>query len=443
MSIIYTKNSKRMNSEQSMSMPHPERMRFIIFFLLSLIITLTIALPARSLDTPVEDSHINRINELLLSGGINGGFAELDQFGRVQLKGAYEDEREVDRAFSVAQTVVGIKWVSPVTPENIKVKEWERRFGNLFSRANVLKPVSRGDDPPGPIRNRYALVVGVGEFMSTIPKLHFAVQDANTFYQFLIDPGRGGFPRSNVTFLTNQNATKKNISMALERLKRMAGPDDLVAVYMSSHGTPPEKFGGVFIVTYDTEIKPREKVWHTSISESILRDFIENMQAKRLVMILDACYSNGAYSKVPGFLPPGGKSLGASDTEGYGISPQYGRRLLGAKDIVLDDESPKITASARSKSFNGQDGWGRVLIGASGAGEQSWESDQLNNSIFTYYFLEGLNKNNGAVKNAFYYAKPRVTQRVKQEKGNDIDQNPQVVASKSEWNMQLAQKRRY
>jgi len=421
----------------------PSPRRILSNLALSLFLMVVPALHAGASGALVSDFHVGQINEQLQRSGINNGFAELDQFGRVQLKGAYEDEKEVDRAFSIAQTVVGVKWVSPVTPENIKVKEWERRFSNLFSRANVLKPASRGDEPPGPIRNRYALVVGVGEFMSTyISRLHFAVHDANTFYQFLIDPRRGGFPRSNVMFLTNQNATKSNISAALDRLKGMAGPDDLVAVYMSSHGTPPEKFGGVFIVTYDTEVKPREKVWHTSISESILRDFIENLQAKRLVMILDACYSNGAYRKVPGFLPTGGKSLGASDNEGYSLSPQYGRRLLGAKDIVLDDEPSRAQASARSKSFNGQDGWGRVLIGASGAGEQSWESDQLNNSIFTYYFLEGLNRNNGAVKNAFYYAKPRVAQRVKQEKGTDIDQNPQVISSHNDWNMQLTQKRR-
>jgi len=442
MSDLYTIKPKIWTKSRTISLPHPQRMRVIFLLLLSLLIAFTMTVPARSADTPVQDFHIGQINELLLRGGISGGVAELDPFGRVQLKGVYEDEKQVDRAFSIAQTVVGIKWVSPVTPENIKVKEWERRFGNLFSRANVLKPTVRGDARPGPVRNRYALVVGVGEFMSNIPRLHFAVQDAKTFYQFLIDPRRGGFPPANVTFLTNQNATRRNISMALDRIKKMAGPDDLVTVYMSSHGTPPEKFGGVFIVTYDTEIKPREKVWYTSISESILRDFIDNLQAKRLVMILDACYSNGAYSKVPGFLPPGGKSLGASDSEGYGLSPQYGRRLLGAKDIVLDDEGPNLKSSGGSKSFDGQDGWGKVLIGASGAGEQSWESDQLNNSIFTYYFLDGLNKNNGAVKNAFLYAKPRVTQRVKDEKGSDIDQNPQVVASQSEWNMPLGQRRR-
>ncbi len=415
----------------------------------SLFIVVTIALTLFSFGTLfseqslVTDRHLSQINDLFKKNHVAKGYAVLDRYGRVELKGEYADEDEVDRAFSIAQTIVGIRWVSPVTPEDIKVKTWEKRFGDLFSRAKVLKPVVKGDAPPGPVKNRYALVVGIGEFKAEsqgIPRLQFAVHDATSYYNFLIDPKRGGFPRENVVFLSNRNATKNNIADALERIKNKAEPDDLVTIYMSSHGTPPEKFGGVFIVTYDTEVKPREKVWHTSITENMLKDFIETVRARRLVMILDACYSNGAYRKVPGFLPPGGKSLGASDNEGYGISKEYGRRLIGAKDIVLDE--PKVKPQAKAKStVESQDGWGTVLIGASGPGEQSWESDQLNNSIFTYYFLDGLNRYNGSVQNAFYHAQPLVPRRVKQEKGDDIDQNPQVIATTQNWDMRLAQKR--
>jgi hypothetical protein len=415
----------------------------------SLLIVATIALTLFSFQTLfseqslVTDRHLSRINDLFTKNNVAKGYAVIDRYGRVELKGEYSDEDEVDRAFSIAQTVVGIRWVSPVTPENIKVKTWEKRFGDLFSRAKVLKPSVTGDSPPGPVKNRYALVVGIGEFKAEsqgIPRLQFAVHDATSYYNFLIDPKRGGFPRENVVFLSNQNATRTNIANALDRIKNMAESDDLVTIYMSSHGTPPEKFGGVFIVTYDTEVKPREKVWHTSITENMLKDFIETVRARRLVMILDACYSNGAYRKVPGFLPAGGKSLGASDNEGYGISKEYGRRLIGAKDIVLDE--PKVKPQAKAKSATeSQDGWGTVLIGASGPGEQSWESDQLNNSIFTYYFLDGLNRYNGSVQNAFYHARPLVPQRVKQEKGGDIDQNPQVIATTQNWDMRLAQKK--
>ena len=78
--------------------------------------------------TPVTDGHLNAINNSFKQNRIANGFAELDSYGRVQLKGGYEDDRQVDQAFSLAQQVVGVKWVSPVTPDNIKVKEWESAF---------------------------------------------------------------------------------------------------------------------------------------------------------------------------------------------------------------------------------------------------------------------------------------------------------------------------
>lgn len=385
--------------------------------------------------SPVTEQHLAQVNALFQRNNVARGFVAFDRYGRMELKGEYEDEREVDAAFSLAQTVVGVRWVSPVTPENIRVKEWERRIGSLFSRAGALKPTPRGDVTPGPIRNRYALIVGVGKFKYGINSLAYSTQDAQAYYQFLVDPRRGQFQRENVIFLTDENATRANIAAALDRLRRLADSDDLVTVFMSSHGTPPDKRGAVNIVTYDAEIKPRERIWHTSITEDMLKEFIDGLRARRLVMILDTCYSNGAYRAVPGFLPPGGKSLGADDDEGYGLNPDYSKRLLGSKDIVLED-TPVASAGEAARTPD-NDGWGKVLIGASGSGERSWESDKLQNSVFTYYFVEGLNRYNGSVENAFNHAKPLVPQYVRQEKGNDIEQNPQVMSTHSNWNMRL------
>lgn len=394
-------------------------------------------LAAQTESAPVTYQHLQIINSAFARNGIAAGRAEFDRFGRVELKGAYADEPEVDRAFSLAQVVVGVRWVSPVTPENIQVKTWEKRLGNLFARANVLQPPTRGSSAPGPIRNRYALVVGVGRFRHGINPLEFAGRDALTFFQFLTDPRRGQFRAENVTFLTEENATRANIVQALNRLRQIAEEDDLVTVYMSSHGSPPDKKGAVNIVTYDTETTPRERIWYTSITEEILKDFVDGLRAKRLVMVLDTCYSNGAYRAVPGFLPPGGKSLGADDNEGYGISKEYGRRLFGAKDLMLENEA--ASGAVAKSAGSTEEPWGKVLIGASGSGEKSWESDQLHNSIFTYYFVDGLSRYNGSVQQAFNYAKPRVVDRVKEEKGRDIDQNPQAMATVSNWDMRLAQ----
>jgi hypothetical protein len=389
---------------------------------------------ASAQSSPVTDVYINEINNQFQRNSIRTGFVGLDQYGRVQLKGEYGDEQEVDRAFSIAQTVVGVKWVSPVTPENIKVKEWEKKLGGLFSRAGVLKPSVRGDAPIGPIRNRYALVVGVGQFKNGINPLQFSVKDARSFYDFLL--GRAGFPSNSVYFMADQTATRDNVVRYLSAIRNSAQEDDLVVVYMSSHGTPPDKFGGVYIVTYDTEVSPRERVWQTAVAETVLKDFVENLKARRLVMILDTCYSNGAYRQIPGFLPPGGKSLGiGNEDEGYGVSRETGKRLFGAKDIVFED-APKPKKEASAKSLD-QDGYGKVLISASSAGEKSWESDTLKQSVFTYYFVDGLNRTQGSVKGAFDYAKPLTSSRVRQEKGAEISQIPQAMATNQDWDMRF------
>lgn len=391
--------------------------------------------------SPVTPGHVAQVNQLLQANGIRAGSATIDRRGRLELQGQFETDRDVDAAFSLAQTVVGVRWVSPVTPQHVKVKAWEDCLSRIMAgepcgspAAPVTSPPAAGGDrPPGPVANKYALVVGVGRFQASISPLQYANKDAYDFYAYLVDPAGGSFKRENVVLLRDEHATRDNVVRALGEIQRIAREDDLVLVYLSSHGTPPDKFGGVHVVTHDSQVKPRERIWDTSLNETILRDFVQNVRTKRLVMLIDACYSNGAYQNVAGFLPPGGKSLDAAGDEGYGRSRQYmAQRLLGAKDLV-PDESPRAAAAAAAPT-----GWGKVLISASDAGERSWESDQLRNSVFTRYLIDGLRSNGGLLREGFYYAKPLVQQHVKREKGADIEQNPQITPSRRDWNMSIA-----
>lgn len=418
----------------------------IVLIISSIFLSGTIAQSAE--ETIITPSHVDYINKLFKEKGIRNGYVEIDKYGRLKLMGEYEDEAEVDRAFITAQSVVGPRWVSPVTPENIKVQEWEKSFSKLMLRTKILsgKP-TKGDTPPGPIKNRYALIVGIGKF-KYLPKaaLQYTVNDATSFYNFLIDPTRGGFKREEIMFLTDQSATRSNILNALSKIKSLAQEDDLVVIYISTHGTPPDKYGGVHVVTYDTEVSPPEKVWHTAISDKVWKEFIDEVKAKRIVMILDTCYSNGAYKEIPGFLPQGGKSLGVVGAEGYGVSKEYAKRVTGAKDIILED-TPKKTSKQQSKSLFGEDGWGIVMISSSGPNEKSWESDSIRQSYFTYYFVDGLKQNRGSVREAFFYAKPIVQQKVPKEKRYIDDetgqlvipnQTPQVYVTNQQWNIKVA-----
>ena len=63
-------------------------------------------------------------------------------------------------------------------------------------------------------------------------------------------------------------------------------------------------------------------------------------------------------------------------------------------------------------------------------------------SIFTYYFLQGLQSYNVTIGEAFDYSKPLVyssaEEEAEEEKGIDIDQHPQLTPSCREWNMSIA-----
>jgi len=398
-------------------------------------------------NSPVQPSHITEINSLFQENGLKEAIATFDKYGRVILKGSYADNKEVDKAFSLSQTVVGPKWVSPVTPENIKVKDWERKISSFFptkknSQSTAAKPTvppavtdvltGESEVPPGPIAAKYAVVVGISEFQEKSINLRYAQKDAEAVCNYLLDPLGGNFKKENVSLILNENATRDNIAKALDDIRQKAKEDDLVVLFFSSHGTPPARTGGIYIVTYDTIMTPRYSVWESSFSSNILKDFIHQLKAKRLVVIMDVCHSNGAFSQIKGFQPMGGKSLGIldADQESYGASLLFkDENIRGAKDIVLDDEPVQPAKTPSSVS-----GWGKALFSSSDAQEKSWESDRLRNSFFTHYFIEGLKKF-GNVKDAFYYAKPMITEEVWKEKY--AKQHPQVAADRNEWSISL------
>ena len=71
-----------------------------------------------------------------------------------------------------------------------------------------------------------------------IPSLNYTDADAKAFAAALKDPNIGGFPADNVHVLTDDQATTKNIKEELNWIARHAQPNDLVVIYVATHGTP-------------------------------------------------------------------------------------------------------------------------------------------------------------------------------------------------------------
>jgi uncharacterized caspase-like protein len=222
---------------------------------------------------------------------------------------------------------------------------------------------------PGPVQQKWALVIGVGNFTDAqVPKLNYTTADADAFAAALKDPSIGQFAADNVHELTNENATTKNIKEELNWIARHAQPNDLVIIYVATHGTPRtiDSAGGAnYLVTYDTEVYKdgsfdEDAMYATAYPMVDLANAVATrMKALRTAVFLDTCYSGGSVA---------------------GAAP-----------------SQKIVTEAPSKEMLSHmtDGTGRIVMAASQVDQESLESPDLHHGYFTYYLLQALKNGKG------------------------------------------------
>ena len=73
----------------------------------------------------VAQENIDLIRKQFDNQGLSDAVIGRDAIGRLKLEGSYANENDVAKAFEIARSVVGTSAVSPVTPANIKRKDWE------------------------------------------------------------------------------------------------------------------------------------------------------------------------------------------------------------------------------------------------------------------------------------------------------------------------------
>ncbi|MBS2004865.1 MAG: caspase family protein, partial [Cyanobacteria bacterium SZAS LIN-5] len=106
-----------------------------------------------------------------------------------------------------------------------------------------------------PVADKWALIVGVSKFKNEKLNLRWAAKDAQDFYQYLISKGQ--FAPDHVKLLTDEQATEKEIVSELggKWLPHVAAPDDLVVIFISSHGSPAymDTAGVNYILAHDSD----------------------------------------------------------------------------------------------------------------------------------------------------------------------------------------------
>jgi hypothetical protein len=228
----------------------------------------------------------------------------------------------------------------------------------------------------GPVQQKWGLVVGISHFTATkLNALEFTRKDAQDIAATLTDPKFGRFQPDHIQLLTDNEATLVNIKAALNKIARQAGPSDLVFVFIASHGTSrlQDKVGQLsYIVAYDTDLANEDSLYASSLPMVEISQIVRSrIQAHRTVIVLDTCYSGGA-----------GKNF-------------------------INSAAPSSSSMDALKA-----GVGRAVIAASSEKQKSHESNDLENGVFTHYFVEGLKQKGGQLplSKVFAYASEQVTQ---------------------------------
>jgi uncharacterized caspase-like protein len=215
--------------------------------------------------------------------------------------------------------------------------------------------------PAPPPSHRWAVIVGVGRYDHPgVPRLRYTVPDAEAFYKVLL--ARAGVKPEHVLLLTDTSERKptlRNLKWALGTfLARSARKDDTVLIFFAGHGAPEADQRGLerdgltkYLIPSDAD---PDDLYSTALPMDELQTIFGRIEAERVVVLLDACYSGAA----------GGRTFLSQKTRAVNVDDLFLERLTRTK--------------------------GRAIITAARPNEVSLELGEFGHGLFTYYLVRGL-----------------------------------------------------
>jgi Caspase domain len=318
----------------------------------------------------------------------------------ISLFGVVEHDKGIDKF----EILVNQQWVGPkdrkglkIVPKDSKRVDFSERV-RLREGKNEISVIAQNKDGLTAkktisiqwLKKRdevWAVVIGIDEYKN-FPSLKYSKNDAREFYHYLTEVNQ--VPRDHVWLLLDEEATLNRMRSVLgTQLRRNAGKDDMVIVYLAGHGATESDAASPDGDGLEKYILPHEAdpkdLYASAMPMGEVARIFSRISSERLVFISDTCYSGAT----------GGRTV----------------PVLGMRANVSGAFWDRLSQ-----------GTGRVIITASDANEVSIEKDDLKHGVFTYYLLEALQgkgdlDGNGVitVDEVYRYVSIRVPQATGQE----------------------------
>ena len=204
---------------------------------------------------------------------------------------------------------------------------------------------------------RFALIIAADRYDDEkLSQLRAPARDAEELETILADSDIGEFEVKSIL-----NESVQSVREEVELFFDSREPEDLLLLYFACHGVKDRR-GRLYLAMPDTRLN-RLATW--GISANFINEQLEACRSRRIVLILDCCYS-GAYAR--GLAPRGDTQVGVCER-----FDGEGRVVLTASDALeyaFEEEELK-TEMAHSSVFTGaiirglrtgdadidQDGW--------------------------------------------------------------------------------------
>ena len=214
----------------------------------------------------------------------------------------------------------------------------------------------------------YYVGIGVANYQDSKLNLKYSVKDVQDMAAAFGSKGN-----SDITTLTNEQATRENI-LALKDKLMQTSVDDEVIISFSGHGFLSKDYDFYF-ATYDIDYKNPEL---RGISYDELENLLDGIPARKKLLLIDACHS-GEIDK---------DEIEIKQTENIADN------VKGFEIEITDKDSKlglKNSFELMQELFaNLSRGSGSVVISAAGGKEYAFEGNEWNNGVFTYCVLKGL-----------------------------------------------------
>jgi uncharacterized caspase-like protein len=135
----------------------------------------------------------------------------------------------------------------------------------------------------------WAIIIGISKYKYSgtegFKDLIFADDDAKAFGRVLINLG---WSEDHIKLLLNEEATQRNIMIALESWLTKAGTNDQIVLFWAGHGfADPEDPEKVYFACYDTD----GSIPATGYRMDRVRAALEEREARNIVLFADTCHA--------------------------------------------------------------------------------------------------------------------------------------------------------